>query len=317
MGFNLKRIVVILYNSKNNFIGIGKEELSFLGYSDISELKTYVNDVADLFVQKSGYVHKFKNFSWIDYVLHSGASTKTAIVRLKNGSEIEVKLDIKELMLCEPKDDEEMYYQVELKRAIDNLKISNLANSTDVKDEVMDFNLSVGSETFESKKINSTNLKSNPNQLNEEIIEVKAKKNRPIDQSQLHDKQSNQADLKDDDFLKEHALPTTKQAYAYEKNIKEVSAELGLSEEKIKDFIEQFFEYIKDENKRLESYILNKDLYNITSIIYPIKGLSDIFKFNSVSQVFVDFLNSDRSDLEGFWKNYNLQLQKIQDNKGE
>ncbi len=53
------------------FLGMGNQELNLLGYEDMEEFRNYHNDVADLFTNKPGFIFKFKNFSWIDYALHS------------------------------------------------------------------------------------------------------------------------------------------------------------------------------------------------------------------------------------------------------
>ena len=105
---------MILYSKNGDFLGIGKDELSFLGYEDLEEFKNFNNDVADLFVNRPGYIFKFKNFSWIDYALHSGAPKRAAIVRLKTGSEVEVAIRIKELFLYAPINNNDIYYSIEL-----------------------------------------------------------------------------------------------------------------------------------------------------------------------------------------------------------
>lgn len=92
---------MVLYDKKSNFLGIGQNELSILGYEDIEEFKSYHDDFADLFVNHPGYISKFKNFSWIDYTLHSGVSNKNVILKHKNGTEIEATLDIMEIFLLE------------------------------------------------------------------------------------------------------------------------------------------------------------------------------------------------------------------------
>ena len=104
---------MILYSRNGDFLGIGKDELSFLGYEDLDEFRSMQSDVADLFVNKPGYIFKFKNFSWIDYALHSGAPKKSVIIKLRSGSEVEVPLKIKELFLYSPTKNEELYYTVE------------------------------------------------------------------------------------------------------------------------------------------------------------------------------------------------------------
>lgn len=104
---------MILYSKSGDFLGIGKDELSFLGYEDLDEFKSVHSDLADLFINKPGYIFKFKNFSWIDYALHSGAPKKSVIIKLKTGNEVEVAIKIKELFLYNPKENEELYYSIE------------------------------------------------------------------------------------------------------------------------------------------------------------------------------------------------------------
>jgi len=55
---------LILYDKNSNFLGMGKSELSMLGFEDMEEFKSNFNDFADLFVNQPGYISKFKNFSW-------------------------------------------------------------------------------------------------------------------------------------------------------------------------------------------------------------------------------------------------------------
>jgi len=78
---------------------MGKSELSMLGFEDMEEFKSNFNDFADLFVNQPGYISKFKNFSWIDYAIHSGAPNKNILMKHKNGTEIEGKVTIHEIEL--------------------------------------------------------------------------------------------------------------------------------------------------------------------------------------------------------------------------
>lgn len=105
---------MVLYERNGTFVGIGKEELSFLGFEDFEEFKSEHKDFADLFVNRPGYIFKFKNFSWIDYTLHSGAPKKSVILRLKNGQEVETGIKICEIFLANPVDNHTLYYGVEI-----------------------------------------------------------------------------------------------------------------------------------------------------------------------------------------------------------
>ncbi len=106
---------MILYDNKSNLLGISHEVLMLLGYDDLEDFNSYTKDVADLFVKKSGYIHKYDGFSWIDYVLHGGSSNKTALLRLKNERLVEVEVSIKEILLTKSFNNMELFYQVDLK----------------------------------------------------------------------------------------------------------------------------------------------------------------------------------------------------------
>jgi len=92
---------LILYDKSGMFLGMGNQELSLLGYEDIEEFKNYHNDVADLFINKPGYIFKFKNFSWIDYTLHSGTPNRRVLIKTKGGREIDSALLIHEIYLTQ------------------------------------------------------------------------------------------------------------------------------------------------------------------------------------------------------------------------
>ncbi|MBV5277519.1 MAG: hypothetical protein J0647_00440, partial [Campylobacteraceae bacterium] len=48
---------------------------------------------------KPGFIFKFKNFSWIDYALHSGTPNKKVLIKTKSGKEIETSIVINEIYL--------------------------------------------------------------------------------------------------------------------------------------------------------------------------------------------------------------------------
>ncbi len=105
---------MILYDKNSIFLGMGQSELSMLGYEDMEEFKSNFNDFADLFVNHPGYISKFKNFSWIDYVLHSGAPNKNILIKHKNGTEIEAKITISEVLLINEINKSSSMYSIEI-----------------------------------------------------------------------------------------------------------------------------------------------------------------------------------------------------------
>ena len=74
---------MLLYNQRKEFVGIDEDDLAGLGFHNIGELQNESHDFADLFVKKPGYIHNFKNFSWIDFILHSESDESKAVIHAK------------------------------------------------------------------------------------------------------------------------------------------------------------------------------------------------------------------------------------------
>lgn len=103
---------MLLYNHNKEFLGIDDDDLRLLGYQSFSELLSECHDFADLFVKKPGYIHNFKNFQWIDFVLHAEAEESKAIVHAK-GRNFSCQIVIKNLYLSSAPSEEA--YVIELK----------------------------------------------------------------------------------------------------------------------------------------------------------------------------------------------------------
>lgn len=91
---------MLLYNHKQEFIGIDDEGLRLLNYSTLDELLNVCEDVADLFANEPGYIHNFKNFGWINFLLHADSEASSAIVHA-NGRVFSCKLVVNKIHLCE------------------------------------------------------------------------------------------------------------------------------------------------------------------------------------------------------------------------
>jgi len=108
---------LILYDKSGLFLGMGSQELYLLGYEDMEEFRNYHSDIADLFVNKPGFIFKFKNFCWIDYAQHSGTPNKRVLIRTKNGKEIESSLLINEIYLQKEINNTSLFFSVEISNA--------------------------------------------------------------------------------------------------------------------------------------------------------------------------------------------------------
>lgn len=90
---------MLLYNNKQEFIGIDDEGLRLLNYASLEELLSVCSDVADLFANEPGYIHNFKNFGWIDFLLHADLDASSAIVHA-NGRTFSCRLNVTPFHLC-------------------------------------------------------------------------------------------------------------------------------------------------------------------------------------------------------------------------
>jgi HPt (histidine-containing phosphotransfer) domain-containing protein len=89
---------VLFYNDKQEFIGIDEEGLKLLNYATFEDLLGVCNDVADLFAKEPGYIHNFKSFGWIDFLLHADSDARSAIVH-GNGRTFSCTLQVNPLFL--------------------------------------------------------------------------------------------------------------------------------------------------------------------------------------------------------------------------
>jgi len=198
---------MILYDDKQNFLGMSSHTLSFLGYEDIGDFLSLHNDFANLFVNQEGYIYKFDNFSWIDFVLFSGSANKSAIITLKNGQDTQVDLSIKEVHLAHPLNGINKLYSVKI--ISDNFhKISGVPKSDEgissfslsgiTKDE-----LSIEVDTKEDIANHKTNTFSLNGLIDNNIaIDEKTKIEAPKDDFlQLAEENKEEEDKKNESFI--------------------------------------------------------------------------------------------------------------------
>lgn len=95
---------MIFYNHKQEFIGIDEEGLKLLNYNSLEDLLGVCSDVADLFAKEPGYIHNFKNFGWIDFLLHADSDATSAIVHA-NGRTFSCTLTVQKLFLAKDPSD--------------------------------------------------------------------------------------------------------------------------------------------------------------------------------------------------------------------
>ncbi len=88
---------MILYDHHKKILAISDQTLEMLGYQSIEKFRQEIFDVAQLFVKRPGYLHEFRSFHWIDYILTNTTVTHRAILRTKTGKEIETFVNVNQL----------------------------------------------------------------------------------------------------------------------------------------------------------------------------------------------------------------------------
>jgi len=328
---------VILYSKNCDFIGIGKEELSFLGFEDIDQFKEVCSDVAELFVNKPGFIYKFKNFSWIEYTLNSGSPKKNVLLKLKNGNEIETILTIKEVFLYTPVNNENLYYAVEFvhnspqknsdieddyydpKEDVEELSISFTKNSdNDVKELEVDFADSLTTEDSPVKlKIN--NDEENQNEESKKISFSSDIENKEID-SPIKIKSY------DEDENKQTIVPSMEEIphepLLLEANqvetlfdIEKCAKELGLDISLITEVINDYLENIDATLPKIQNFIETNDEISLENALYSLKGISDNLHINTISQQLTNIIqapskNFKKEEVEKF----KIIISKFKDN---
>jgi len=88
---------VILYDSFKKLLAINDQTLEMLGYASLEEFKKEIYDVAQLFLRKPGYIHEFRSFHWIDYILTNNTVNHRALLQTKDGRILEVFVRVSQL----------------------------------------------------------------------------------------------------------------------------------------------------------------------------------------------------------------------------
>ncbi len=317
---------MILYSKSGDFLGIGKDELSFLGYEDLDEFRSFHSDVADLFINKPGYIFKFKNFSWIDYALHSGAPKKSVIIRLKSGNEVEIALKIKELFLYKEKDD--IYYSVEFinnslqsnTTSINDINIqstpSSVATTTneitidepsDIKVEKVIEEISIAEDFIDNDisddyktEVDDTpkiQLKSDYKLLNEESdFKIKQEepniKEAPKDSIEIDEDYKPigiKLDLDNDKVTKEESDD-------FDFDLVQCVDDLGLDISLVCELLSDYLEKIDTSLPIIKSSIESEDKETLKNNIYELKGISDNLKILKLSSILESILEATNID---------------------
>ncbi|MDR1975869.1 MAG: hypothetical protein LBQ18_02625 [Campylobacteraceae bacterium] len=284
---------MILYDKDTKFIGASADVLSVLGYEDMSTFMAYNNDVADLFVNKQGYVHKFDDFSWISYVLNGSLPSKNVIIKTRNGGEIEASIAITEILLSITKNDK--YYLV----ALNNIRYTDVksAESTALDKQPIfkikseEEPVSVAAD-LESSKTNAeesakvTFIMDEPDTSSSFAPTFNGSKVDFPEEKIFADENANR-----DESLK--IFKEEKKAVVIKIDIQEVSDILGISKEDVIKYMKEYASYLEESVQSLKSLYDDKDVVKIKSLLANLIGIGSNLRIKELVQSFQKLLSTD------------------------
>ncbi|MDR1284910.1 MAG: hypothetical protein LBJ88_01770 [Campylobacteraceae bacterium] len=288
---------MILYDKDARFLGVSADVLSVLGYEDINAFMTYNNDVADLFVNKQGYVHKFDNFSWISYVLNGSLPNKNVIIKTRNGNEIEASISITELFLNE-KDDK--CYLVSLSN------IRQIFNDTSKKEDLYDKqpifkidNNEIKEPVFTEQKANAGNTTTTDDSDGKISFIFNQEDLKPIASVTNETIATNEENLKNTVTV-ENTATTTRQVQTNAQNtnvleikidIQEISDLLGIDKTDIIEYLKEYVSYLDVNLSQLQELYKNGNVSQAKRIIINLIGIGSNLRSKELVQALQKLLS--------------------------
>ena len=328
---------MLLYNHKQEFIGIDEEGLRLLNYSSLDGLLNVCSDVADLFANEPGYIHNFKNFGWINFLLHADSDASSAIVH-GNGRVFSCKLTVNKMYLCE--NPSENGYNIEMSqiKAISGEDIKpHIIPLKTHKDEFHPpknepFQVKEPSPLPDYSHITPTKL-SEPGILDipdieyssfdeiddlypglstktevphfKEVLEEPVMEATPLKARPMLG--SAQYSTQEKEFISQHKV---KNNYSYDPHV--ASNELGLPVDLIEEFIGDFIQQSLDFKEDLFEAALKNDFNNLHILSHKLKGVAANLRIEDAFET-LSFINAstDLAEVEANLKYYFNIISKL------
>ena len=305
---------MLFYNHKQEFIGIDEEGLKLLNYPSIEDLLSVCNDVADLFAKEPGYIHNFKSFGWIDFLLHADSDARSAIVH-GNGRTFSCTLHVHSLFLAENPSQNGYIIEMTHIQSMSGEEIKPHHVAPTIKQEIKPTPLQTPSYTESSpsvlpsyEHITPTTLSEpdvldvpsfNEPDVNDEPLEdLYAKLALPLNNEELHDEFTPEVSLPIEEpspLLEVKAEPkvdlpmlgdvkysnaekafinTLKVDKSYRFDPNVAAKELGLPVDLIQEFIGDFIQQSHEFKEELFEAVLKGDINNLKILSHKLKGVA-------------------------------------------
>jgi len=272
---------LILYNSKKEMIAVSPEIIDFLGFDSIDEMNEKIQDIADLFVNKPGFIYNFKNFSWIDYIIFNHLKSPKVILKTLT-SEIETEILITELIDINEKS---KYYHVSFK----NLNL--LENDTNFEEESFKGFEEKGFEnSFAKEETFQEMLKPIEDIVIEDEIKPSIDEPLTIDFDQISVEETPKIAIEE---------PIIKESKSEDKiyDFDEVANELGLDKSLIQDLLVEFIAQAYELQPQIQKALENEDYILAHNLIHKIKGAAANLRVKKANEILADTTGIDDKNI--------------------
>ncbi len=331
---------MLIYNHNKEFIGIDTDDLRKLDLGSLSDLLKECSDFADLFIKKPGYIHNFKNFKWIDFVMHSDTDEAKALISL-NGKTYSTYLKITTLHLIESPDEDS--YCIELfklhrlgndESAIES--ISEFETSHKIPTELPSFDNTDATTLIEPDPLDvppeitpppvetpdlslyhpdSSFINDTPSE--EEVPEVtptepepfeEVKESTPVEAPQDKPMLGDQLSSQDQAYI-EHL--SVSEEYKYDPQV--AADELGLPVDLIEEFIGDFILQANEFHDELFESIAQHDFDNLKNLSHKLKGVAANLRIEDAFEVLTIVNNThDLNEAEAHLKYFYNTIAKLE-----
>ena len=281
---------MLFYNHKQKFIGIDEEGLKLLNFATFEELLSVCSDVADLFAKEPGYIHNFKSFGWIDFLLHADSDARSAIVQ-GNNRVFSCTLQVKNLFLSEEPSQNGYIVDMLHIQSINGDEVQPLSITPKAK---LDSKLLMVEAPISYEKPSEILADDSRNLQNVTEYDALEKEEAPLEDPYakfilpLNDKElqenitlepepnvelpsleSIRFSPSEKEFIKSHKI---NESYRFDPSI--AAHELGLPVDLIQEFIGDFIQQSHDFKEELFEAALKGDMNNLKILSHKLKGVA-------------------------------------------
>lgn len=333
---------MLFYNHKQEFIGIDEEGLRLLNYTSMEDLLSVCGDVADLFAKEPGYIHNFKNFGWIDFLLHADSDASSAIVH-GNGRTFTCTLSVQKLFLSENPSENGYIIDMTHVKSLSGEEVKPhiitpspyTAKTSPVPEsfpEVPSPEVSIPSSLPDYGHITPTVL-SEPDTLDVPLFEEKELVSEDDLYANLSLPLSHEELLQEEEHLPIVPKPTerpmlgdshysqSEQAFinnlktdkSYQFDPKVAASELGLPVDLIEEFIGDFIQQANEFKEELFEAVLKGDMNNLKILSHKLKGVAANLRIEDAFETLSIINTSDDSaEIEANLKYFYAIIRKLE-----